>query len=92
MGIRRCAAARKDRLAWSVGGFVADNRDDILFVASNQTGFGYFKNFGKTRRQGVELHANSRIGRVAFGGGYTFLDATYQSPRPWTAQATAPTT
>jgi outer membrane receptor protein involved in Fe transport len=67
------------RLGWSLGGFVADNRNDILFVASTQTGFGYFKNFGKTRREGVELSANDRIGRVVFGGGYTFLDATYQS-------------
>jgi outer membrane receptor protein involved in Fe transport len=58
---------------------VADNRNDILFVASNQTGFGYFKNFGKTRRAGLELHAGSRVGRVTLGGGYTFLDATYQS-------------
>ena len=71
---------REGRLAWNFGGFVVENRDDILFVASNQTGFGYFRNFGKTRRQGAELHANSRIGRVTFGGGYTFLDATYQSP------------
>jgi outer membrane receptor protein involved in Fe transport len=66
-------------LRWSAGGFVADNRDDILFVASNQTGFGYFKNFGKTRRAGLEVRANRRIGRVALGGGYTFLEATYRS-------------
>jgi len=67
------------RFSWNIGGFVADNRRDILFVASNQTGFGYFRNFGRTRRQGLELQARSRIGRVVFGGGYTFLDATYRS-------------
>jgi outer membrane receptor protein involved in Fe transport len=67
------------RLTWNLGGFLADNRDDILFVASNQTGFGYFKNFGKTRRAGLEMGAHSRIGRVVFGGGYTLLQATYQS-------------
>jgi outer membrane receptor protein involved in Fe transport len=65
---------------WSVGWFRADNRDDILFVASNQTGFGYFKNFGETRRQGLEVDLNSRIRRLSLGGGYTFLEATYQSP------------
>ena len=67
------------RLRWSAGWFQAVNRDDILFVASGQTGFGYFKNFEKTRRQGVELDGNVRLGRVTVGGGYTFLDATFQS-------------
>lgn len=67
-------------LRWSAGWFRAENRNDILFVASDQTGFGYFKNFGKTRRQGFEMEINGRIGRFSPGGGYTFLDATFQSP------------
>src|SRR6185295_17015670 len=54
-------------------------RNDILFVSSEQTGFGYFKNFGKTLRQGIEVDLNSRIWRVSLGGGYTLLDATFQS-------------
>jgi outer membrane receptor protein involved in Fe transport len=70
----------ESRVSWNAGGFVSENRNDILFVASDQTGFGYFKNFGRTRRRGVELGANSRIGRATLGGGYTFLQATYQSP------------
>jgi outer membrane receptor protein involved in Fe transport len=64
---------------WSAGVFRAQNRDDILFVMSEQTGFGYFKNFGRTRRQGVELSANTRIGRATIGTGYTFLRATFES-------------
>ena len=32
----------------------------ILFVADNQAGFGYFKNFGKTRRQGLEAGLSVR--------------------------------
>jgi len=70
---------QESRVGWSVGWFRAENRNDILFVASNQTGFGYFKNFGKTRRQGAEVDVNSRIWRVNLSGGYTFLEATYQS-------------
>jgi outer membrane receptor protein involved in Fe transport len=65
---------------WSAGWFRAENANDILFVASEQTGFGYFKNFGQTRRQGLEADFSARVGRVTFGGGYTFLDATFQSP------------
>ncbi len=69
----------ESRLAWRAGGFRGQNSDDILFVASTATGFGYFKNFGKTRRQGVEAGIHGRIDRFTLGGGYTFLDATYQS-------------
>ena len=69
----------ESNLKWNVAWFRADNRNDILFVASEQTGFGYFKNFGKTLRQGLEIDVNSRIWRVNLGGGYTFLDATFQS-------------
>ena len=64
---------------WHVGYFRAQNNDDILFVTSEETGFGYFRNFGETRRQGIELGVNAQMGRVTFGAGYTFLDATFQS-------------
>ena len=67
------------KVAWYAGAFRAENRDDILFVTSEQTGFGYFKNFGKTRRQGLEIGARRQIGRTALGAGYTFLRATFQS-------------
>jgi outer membrane receptor protein involved in Fe transport len=57
-----------------------DNRyDDLLFVASDVTGKGYFKNFGRTLRQGTEVHLSERLSRVTFGGKYTFLRATYES-------------
>ena len=66
-------------LNWSAGVFRAENHRDILFVAATQTGFGYFKNFGETRREGLELNVSGRAGRVSLGGGYAFIDATYQS-------------
>jgi outer membrane receptor protein involved in Fe transport len=67
------------RLNWSAGVFRSDNYDDILFVRSGQSGFGYFTNFGETRRQGLELGAHSQVGGVTIGAGYTFLSATYES-------------
>jgi outer membrane receptor protein involved in Fe transport len=66
--------------SWNASWFRADNRDDILFVSSPQTGFGYFKNFGKTRRQGVQLDVSTRLRVLNLGGGYTWLDGTFQSP------------
>jgi outer membrane receptor protein involved in Fe transport len=68
------------RLNWNVGWFRADNRQDILFVASDQTGFGYFKNFGRTLRQGMKFDVDGQLWRVSLGGAYNFLDATFQSP------------
>lgn len=70
---------REGKWNWSAGWFRADNRQDILFVASQQTGFGYFKNFGKTLRQGMKLDVGGQLGRANWGGNYTFLDATFQS-------------
>ncbi|MGH9845259.1 MAG: TonB-dependent receptor, partial [Blastocatellia bacterium] len=70
---------QESRVSWNVGWFRGENRNDILFVASEQTGYGYFKNFGRTRRQGFEADIHTRIGRASLGGAYTFLDATCQS-------------
>lgn len=64
---------------WNAGVFRADNHDDILFVADNAAGYGYFRNFGQTRRQGVELGLDSQLGPVSFGLDYTWLDATFRS-------------
>ncbi len=69
----------ENNLHWSVGWFRGENDNDLLFVASEQTGFGYFTNFGRTRRQGAEIDLNGKIGHLTLGGGYTFLNATYQS-------------
>ena len=66
-------------IQWNAGLFHAENQDDILFVADNQAGFGYFKNFGKTRRQGLELGLAAKFGALNVGAQYTRLDATYQS-------------
>lgn len=66
-------------LNWRAGLFRADNSDDILFVADNQAGFGYFKNFGKTRHQGVELGLDGKRGALSWSIDATWLDATYQS-------------
>jgi outer membrane receptor protein involved in Fe transport len=67
------------RYRWSAGYFHTINYDDLLFVASQQTGFGYFQNFGKTRRQGIEASALAHLRKMDAGIEYTFLQATYQS-------------
>ncbi|HEY1101831.1 MAG TPA: TonB-dependent receptor [Burkholderiaceae bacterium] len=74
-------------VSWNAGVFRAENYDDILFVAGSTPGFGYFKNFGKTRREGVELGMNARGKGVNFGVNYTYLLATFQSPDSFSANA-----
>jgi outer membrane receptor protein involved in Fe transport len=69
------------RIRWNAGYFHTVNVDDLLFIASPQTGFGYFLNFGKTRREGVEAAVTAHLHTMDAGAEYTFLDATYQSPQ-----------
>ncbi len=57
----------ESKLRWSAGWFRAENSNDLLFVASQQTGFGYFTNFGKTQRQGAEFSLSGRIPALHFG-------------------------
>ncbi|CAN5346456.1 TonB-dependent receptor [soil metagenome] len=61
------------------GAFRTVSRNDILFVADDTSGFGYFRNFGKTRRQGFEIDMSGRLGPLRLSGHYTFLDASYRS-------------
>lgn len=63
---------------WNAGVFHTTNRDDILFV-SNGRAAGYFANFGKTRRQGLELGLSGRSGAFDAALHYTRLAATFQS-------------
>jgi outer membrane receptor protein involved in Fe transport len=67
------------RMHWNAGVFRATNDDDILFVADDAAGFGYFRNFGRTRRQGVELGVDGRAGPVTVSAHYTYLHATFAS-------------
>jgi iron complex outermembrane recepter protein len=71
--------APNGQLAWHVGVYRTTNDDDIINVASPQTGFGYFVNAGKTRRQGVEADVAYKWDRWNAYANYTFVDATYQS-------------
>ena len=72
------ARGKAGKLRWNATVFRADNRDDILFVGTS-TSQGYFTNFGRTRRQGLELGAATDMGAVALRADYGYVKATYQS-------------
>ena len=72
-----------------------DLTNDIQFVSagSGAVNAGYFRNVGKTRRQGVELTAGAAFGDFRVTSSYSLLDATYRtaftesSPNNTTADA-----
>jgi outer membrane receptor protein involved in Fe transport len=74
------ASWTRSGLRLRAGLFRTTARRDILFVAADQAGFGYFRNFGRTRRQGADLDLTARLGAWRASAHYTFLDATYRSP------------
>ncbi len=64
-------------IRWTASAFRADNKDDILFVSTG-TSAGYFTNFGKTRRQGLELGVNGAHGKLAWYANYAYIRATFE--------------
>jgi len=76
-------SAKTGRLTWSLGAFDAINNDDIINVAAETggpvTNVGFFQNFGKTERKGIEAKADYVNDRWKLYANYSFVDATYQS-------------
>ncbi len=73
-------------LNWNAALFHTINKDDLLFV-SNSLAAGYFTNFGRTQRQGVELGVSQRSGAVGWSASYSYLRATYRSSACLVAEA-----
>jgi outer membrane receptor protein involved in Fe transport len=63
----------------AVSVYRTDNKNDILFLASDTTGMGYFNNFDKTRYQGVDISANKSWGAAGMNTSYSYLKATYEA-------------
>lgn len=79
---RTLEAGARGRLAgdvrWHAGIFQTTNSDDILFVGTT-TSAGYFTNFGKTRRRGLELGLAGPAGRLEWSAAYSFVRASFES-------------
>ncbi len=68
-----------DWLKWNAGIYRIGSYDDILFVGTSSSA-GFFTNFGRTRRQGVELGLDARQGRWDWSMQYSHLQASFESP------------
>jgi outer membrane receptor protein involved in Fe transport len=79
LGRNAHARAPAGRLEWSLGLFRTLSTDDILSVASDIQGRGYFVNAGDTLRQGVEASLTYRSAKLLLYANYAFVDATFRS-------------
>jgi iron complex outermembrane recepter protein len=75
LGVRGSTAG----VRWNATAYATRNRDDILFI-SNALAAGYFTNFGRTQRRGIELDAGGSFGSIDWSVAYSHLRATYESP------------
>ena len=65
-------------LGWKFGAYRATNYDDILATPiPGLTGFGFFQNVGRTRRQGIEAEVSLKSNALQFQASYAFLDARF---------------
>jgi iron complex outermembrane recepter protein len=72
------ARGRNAALSWSASAFRTELQDDIQFVSSGGAiNTGYFRNVGRTRRQGFELMTGWKRSPVALSGRYAYVDARY---------------
>ncbi|HQT71040.1 MAG TPA: TonB-dependent receptor [Thiobacillus sp.] len=65
-------------LRWNASLFRTANQDDLLFVSSGLAR-GYFTNFGRTLRQGVELGLGQQTDRLNWSVSYSYLRATHDA-------------
>jgi outer membrane receptor protein involved in Fe transport len=67
---------------WSAAAFRTVLDDDIQFVSAGEgaVNAGFFRNVGRTRRDGIELAANGRTGTWDWSLRYSWIRATFQAP------------
>jgi len=65
---------------WLVAAYRTTSSNDIQFVSAGVRGRAFFRNVGRTRRQGVEATLGYRSGPWTVRAGYAFTDANFRTP------------
>lgn len=66
---------------WSAALFRSDLQDDIQFISSGGgVNAGFFQNVGRTRREGLELGVDGKVGALTLSAHYARIDATFETP------------
>lgn len=77
-GLRGNLPVFAGRFDWKLAAYRTDVTDDIITMASNIQGRGFFQNVPATRHQGIEASAQYAAPRWMVYANYSFIDATYQ--------------
>jgi iron complex outermembrane receptor protein len=67
-----------DALEWSIGVYRTEVARDILLLATDVNGFGFFTNAGTTRHQGFDVSLGWHDDHWRTAIGYSWLDATFR--------------
>ena len=68
------------QMRWTASAFHTGSRDDILFVGTTASASrGFFQNFGRTARRGVELGLTGRASVFEWNANYSYVRATFES-------------
>lgn len=78
-GLRGNISADDGELTWSLGVYRNEVADDILLLATDVNGFGFFSNAGTTRHQGFDARLAYNAANWHVSLGYSFLDATFRN-------------
>ena len=72
------AAGLPGRFTWNFSLYRTDNRNDIILLATDINGFGYYTNAGTTRRQGLETSLAYHSASWDLNANYSLVDATFR--------------
>jgi outer membrane receptor protein involved in Fe transport len=68
-----------ENVRWNAGVYQAMN-DDIQFTAAGTSnGAGYYKNVGRTKRQGIDMGLAGNVDKFKWNASYSYVRATYDS-------------
>ena len=69
-----------ESVRWNAGVYQAMNHDDIQFTAAGSSnGAGYYKNVGRTKRQGIDMGLAGNVDKFKWNASYSYVRATYDS-------------
>jgi outer membrane receptor protein involved in Fe transport len=69
-----------ENIRWNAGLYQAINHDDIQFTAAGTSnGAGYYKNVGRTKRQGIDMGLAGDADKFRWSASYSYVRATYDS-------------
>ncbi len=69
-----------ENVRWNAGVYQSMNHDDIQFTAAGSSnGAGYYKNVGRTKRQGIDMGLAGNVDKFKWNASYSYVRATYDS-------------